>query len=398
MRVMIKPVYDAIVVGAGPGGSMAAFEIASAGSSVLLLEKDSQPGVPLCCAEGVFGPSFKSIIDIDDKWVSCKIDRAEIIAPDGEKVTFLFQGGGYILDRVVFDYDLVNRAVEAGAQLECNVVGQNPSGNSGRFDSIEVLSSDGSVKQVKTEIIIAADGVESQIARQAGLDNRLDFNNVAAALEYRVENIELEDDLISFHVGCNIAPGGYVWVFPKSDNSANVGLAISLDGRDGASSFDYLDSFMSNHFPDGEIISRHCGLLPSYTGRAMFRIGNILAVGDAARTLDSLSGAGIVNAIVSGKYAGQAAVEYLSGRVKDMADLDKLYPGKFLDQKGADLSNYLRLRRAYEHFNDTDFSSVIKVLQKYFKSHAVQDVHAARLFIEIIKTTPRLLRLARYLI
>jgi len=397
-RVMTKTVYDAVVIGAGPAGSRAAFEIASAGFSVLLLEKDSRPGVPLCCAEGVFGPSIKNILDLDDKWISQKIDRAEVVAPDGERVSVFFQDAGFILDRTVFDYDLAMKAVNAGVRLECNVVGQNPQGDDGRFDSLEVLYPDGSTVRVETGIIIAADGVESQIARQAGMDNRLDLSKVAAALEYRLENIKLEENKVSFYVGQNIAPGGYIWVFPKSGNSANVGLTISLDGRDGATSAGYLDRFINGYFPDGEIVKKHCGLLPSYMGKAMFRIGNILIVGDAARALDSLSGAGIVNAVLSGKYAGQAAVEFLSGRVVNFEEIDEIYPGRFLDEKGADLSNYLRLRRAYEHFNDKDFSSVIKVLRKYFETHSAYDVHVAGLFINIIKTTPRLLRLVRYLI
>jgi digeranylgeranylglycerophospholipid reductase len=395
---MKKTAYDAVVVGAGPGGSMAAFEIASAGFSVLLLEKDERPGTPLCCAEGVFGPTFANIVDIDDRWISTKIEQAEIIAPGGERVSVHYRNAGYVLDRAVFDYDLARKASVAGAELECGAIGRNPRGENRLFDSLEVVYPDGDTVEVKTRIIIAADGVESRIARQAGLDNRLDTDKVATALEYRVDNIEIERDKISFHVGRDVAPGGYLWVFPKSEKSVNIGLAVAVDEHEGRDPAGYLDRFMKREFPEGEIVSRHCGLLPSYMGRGMFRIGSILTVGDAARSIDSLSGAGIINALLSGKYAGEAAAEYLSGRIDDIEKIDSIYPDKFLEIRGGDLNGYLRLRKAYVHFDDNDFKSVIKVLRKYLETHSAYDIHAAGLLMKIIKTTPRLLRLVRYLI
>ena len=244
----------------------------------------------------------------------------------------------------------------------------------------------------------AADGVESQVARQAGMNNCLELKQVAAALEYRVENINVESDTISFYVGREIAPGGYIWVFPKSQNSANIGLAISVDDRDGVVAADYLDGFMADHFPSGCIREKFCGMLPSYRGKEMFHIGNILVAGDAARAVDSLSGAGIVNAVYSGRYAGQAAVEFLSGRVGNINNIERLYPGKFLDERGDDLNNYLKLRRVYTHVNDGEFTEIIRELRRYFKTHNVYNIHAAGLLLHLIKTKPRLLRLVRYLI
>src|SRR5574340_1069727 len=102
--------YDAIVVGAGPSGSMAAYEIAAAGYSVLLLEKHSAPGIPLCCAEAVSRPALERLITPQKEWIAAEIDAVRVIAATGESVMVRHQGAGYILERTIFDPALANRA------------------------------------------------------------------------------------------------------------------------------------------------------------------------------------------------------------------------------------------------------------------------------------------------
>jgi flavin-dependent dehydrogenase len=125
--------YDAVVIGAGPAGSMAAHEIASAGQSVLLLEKHKRPGLPLCCAEAVSRPSFDKIMAPEPQWISTEIERVLMVSPGGEKANILHPRAGYVLDRVTFDNDLARRAAEAGADLRCEAIGIELNGTDQRF-------------------------------------------------------------------------------------------------------------------------------------------------------------------------------------------------------------------------------------------------------------------------
>ncbi|MEW5922979.1 MAG: NAD(P)/FAD-dependent oxidoreductase [Candidatus Zixiibacteriota bacterium] len=395
---MIELQYNAVVIGAGPAGSMAAFEIASAGHSVLMLEKHSRPGVPLCCGEGVGRGAFEKLISPRPEWISSVISRARVIAPDGTDAIVTRRENGYILDRKKLDFDLASRAVEAGCRLECDTIGLNLTGDDRNFDEIDIKRKDGNTEQVTARLFIAADGVESRIARTVGMDTFIDIDDVESLLEYRVENISVSPDLIEFYVGNNVAPKGYLWVFPKSATSANIGIGIITDGKRGGLAKSLLDEFMAQHYPNGNVIEKMAGLTPKYNRKELFRRGNLLVVGDAARILDSLTGAGIVNAMLSGRLAGLAAVEYLSNRVDDIEETDRIYPGLFLELKGDELSMYRRLKNAYTHLNDEDFIDIVKALNTYFEHNSTDGVNASKLLAGIIISRPQLIRLARYII
>jgi digeranylgeranylglycerophospholipid reductase len=394
----ISPQYDAIVIGAGPAGSMAAFEIAAAGFAVLLLEKHKQVGLPLCCAEAVSRPALDRIIIPRREWISADINRVRLVAPDGEEMALFHENAGYVLDRKAFDSGLADRAVEAGSQLECEAIGLELLREGDKFRAIKVIESDTRTIEVSARIFIAADGVESRIARLAGLDNVISVLEAEALLQYRLQDVEVESDTVEFHVGNEVAPGSYVWVFPKSATSANVGLGVEIESHKGSEAAVYLKRFIEKKFPRATIAESMCGLVPKYQGKKMFRLGNLLVVGDAARAVDSFSGAGIVSGMLSGKYAGLAAVEYLSGRVRTQAHLEDFYPGRFLREKGEELALYGKLRKVYRKLDDKDFIEITVALRDFFQKNDATGVSAARLMAGLVKTRPRLIRHARHLL
>ena len=112
--------YDVVVVGAGPGGSAAAWQAAKAGLAVLLLEKRQEIGSPVRCAEGVPHEALSEFLEPDPAWISARVGRAQIVAREGGRVVEHWQGAGgvgYVLERRVFDRALAERAAQAGAQV-----------------------------------------------------------------------------------------------------------------------------------------------------------------------------------------------------------------------------------------------------------------------------------------
>jgi digeranylgeranylglycerophospholipid reductase len=247
-------------------------------------------------------------------------------------------------------------------------------------------------------VFIAADGVESRIAASTGFDTLLRLDEVESILQYRLENIDVDPEAIEFHVGNEIAPKGYLWVFPKSDHEANVGLGIITNGYRGETCRELLDKFIEKRFKGGNVAFKCSGVTPKFNGHMPLVKNNLLIAGDAARLLDSLSGAGIINAILSGKYAGQAAAKYLAGEIKNTNKFEEYYPGKFLEIKGEELKLYRKLRHAYVHLDDEDFSLISLALEKQFSNGRTEGIKASALLAQIIRTSPRLLRLVRYLI
>ncbi len=398
MRTMPRR-FEAVVIGAGPAGAMAAYEIASSGKSVLILEKHPNPGNPLCCAEAVSQPSLDKIITPRPDWISTRIGRIKLISPDGNIAEIVHPEAGYVLDRKTFDSGLTQRAVQAGAELACNAIGValKPAGD--RFGCLEVLYPDGSTADIEADIFIAADGVESKIARLAGLDNIISDNDIESLLQYRITDIKVEPDLLEFYIGNQIAPRGYVWVFPKSENSANVGLGIAASLEKGDKTVEYLERFLKKRFGEKyRIAETHCGLVPRYQGQTKFRLKNLLVIGDAARAVDSLSGAGIVNAMLSGIYAGRAAAVYIaSGGMREEA-LESLYPGEFFRIKKEELQTYLKLREVFNKLSDADFNDIVGFLKDYFAGKTVYKLQPMKIITSMALNRPRLLGLLRHLI
>jgi ferredoxin len=111
--------YDLVVVGAGPGGSTAAYEAAQQGLSVLPLEKRQEIGSPVRCAEGVGHDALVKFIEPDARWVAAEVSRAQItVVHNGEATVRRAEGGrGYVLERRVFDRVLAEQAARAGAEV-----------------------------------------------------------------------------------------------------------------------------------------------------------------------------------------------------------------------------------------------------------------------------------------
>src|SRR5436309_1990424 len=84
---------------------------------------------------------------------------------------------------------------------------------------------------IEAKCVVAADGYESQVGRWAGFKTLLKAGDITGTLQYRLTNIsEGHDfpDYCEFWLG-TCAPAGYIWVFPKDESTANVGIGVSLD-------------------------------------------------------------------------------------------------------------------------------------------------------------------------
>jgi digeranylgeranylglycerophospholipid reductase len=119
---------DVLVVGAGPGGAVAAAAAKRAAPelTVLLVERDRAVGAPVRCAEGVGDAGLREFADPDGApWVARRIRRVIFLAPDDTEVAVAEREVGWILDRTRFDAALAADACAAGAELR---VGTRPPG------------------------------------------------------------------------------------------------------------------------------------------------------------------------------------------------------------------------------------------------------------------------------
>ena len=321
--------YDLIIVGAGPAGLNAGYFAARQGAKVLILDKKKDLGKPVRCAEAVVENVLPdSEVKPSKKFVSNYVDSFKVVSSKGRIITLDINIHGYILDRIKFEQYLGYRAKKIGAEilLDSTVIGfdQNKNG-------ITITKNKGRSKEVITgKIIIGADGIESRIGRWAGMISELSVADIAICCQYYLENLDLEKRTVEMYWGQKYSPHGYIWVFPKSEDSANVGIVTLGQARFNLKS--YLDRFIKTRAPNSKIVRSVAGCVPQAIPPKHVVKNNILLIGDAARVAIPITGAGIGHAMLSGKWAGcivgdiienNLAIQELSKFDKKMAKIRK---------------------------------------------------------------------------
>lgn len=395
----MKDRYDCIIVGAGPAGSMAALVLAENQQDVLLIEKHKEAGQPLCCAEAISPKGLSICGEVKPAWISSSIHKILLKSPSGKELKFSYPDVGLVLNRKLFDKELALKAQSSGAGLKLNTQAVGLIHNRGKICGIKVKE-DGKELEYESKVIIAADGIESLVGKWAGLDNSLKLNEVDSAYQYLLASDSIEEDCTEFYFGTKLAPGGYAWIFPKGRNLANVGLAInpaSGNPSEAEKAKELLDFFVMKRFKNFSVEEWMTGGIPAYSRKSQLVKDNLLFVGDAARVVDSLSGAGIANALLSGKIAGQVTSEYLKNKEAPLTYLKK-YEEEFMKIKGRELRFYSFCREIYLKMKDEDFEEVIDFLKLYLKKKEFTRPTPLKVLKVVLKSNPKLLLLVRHLV
>jgi len=385
--------YDVIVVGAGPAGSTAARFAAMGEAKTILLEKHPVIGYPLCCAEAISITGLNRVVESDSKWIAAKIEKVKLFGPNGVKAQIIHPDAGYVLERKIFDRDLAELAAQAGAEVKVNAdVRDLIYDKQGKLAGVRV-EINGKQAEILGQVIIAADGVESEVAVKAGINSLLKPEQMHSAYQYLLADIDIEPEALEFYFGAKIAPGGYIWVFPKRDNLANVGIGICPSKSPRKKAIGYLDEFIATRFKRYAILERMTGGVPSYMAELPLYKDNLLLVGDAARLIDSLTGAGIANALLSGKIAGQTAAAMVADGITGQR-----YEKEFNQIKQKELKFYYTCREIFLKLTDVDFMSILKFTDDMFGEKGVTAINPFAVVKKIILAHPRLLKIGRHLL
>lgn len=300
--------YDIVVVGGGPAGSTTARYAAATGANVIILDRRSAIGIPVLCAEGVSKDIDKYNLVKGSSWMAASMDGARIFSPDGTVVRFAAEIAGaetgYVLNREIFDKELAKSAVEKGAKIQLNTNVTGLLKKKGKINGVRVKHFDDEF-EIKSDVVVGADGVESKVGKWAGINTTLKPYDLETCVQYTLSNIDVEEGYCNFYLGKKIAPGGYVWVFPKGKDVANVGIGILASLSKPGIPLTLLDKFINSHpeLKKGEPLRFLAGAVPVAEPIESVR-DNLILVGDAARQVDPITGGGIMASIEAGKIAG----------------------------------------------------------------------------------------------
>ena len=379
----MKNEYDIIVVGAGPAGSMAARFAAAQGVSVLMLEKDRDVGYPVRCGEAISKKGVENFIEPDERWIAAHITKFSLNAPDGNEALIEFDDTGYVLERKIFDYELAKTAANAGAEILTRayvngliIENDNVAGVKYEFQ--------GEQKEIKSKIVIGADGVESRVGRWAGIKTYTDFRDMECCTQITASSIPLDQNTCYFYFGKDYAPGGYFWLFPKGKNTANIGLGVSGMVGKRRSALSFLNQFMERNYPGAPILTSIAGGVPSTITLSKISAPGILLAGDAARQVNPLSGGGIASGMIGGSIAGRIAGEAVK---KNKLDHIFTYDKEWHERVGKKHEIYNRLKNGIYNFSDEKFNRIAESFNKVPKNKRT----LGRIFVTALINQPSLL-------
>jgi geranylgeranyl reductase family protein len=326
--------YDAIVVGAGPGGSTAATLMVRQGLRVLLLDKSTFPRDKIC-GDAIGG---KSVDALKALGLVARVQQATdslgswgvtFSGPMGDQVEIPFTkvltqpvAPGFIVPRLVYDDLLFNAAVEAGAEVRLQTTvegllweGQQVVGVRARlFDP--AAGSALPETELRAPLVVGADGAYSVVARALGM-TQLEEDHYCAGLRAYYEGVTGFNRYhhIELHFVEESIPG-YFWIFPMANGRANVGIGMlssAVKKRD-VKLKPLLDELVRHpRFRDRFAHAHRIGPVKGWGlplgSRPRPLSGNgWMLVGDAGSLIDPFTGEGIGNAMVSGMKAADWAV------------------------------------------------------------------------------------------
>lgn len=344
--------FEIAIVGAGPAGLMAAIAAARAGRRVLLLDRRTTPGVPVRCGEGIGLKGMSVGMSVRPEWIRTTIRKASLVSPGGHEVRLTDIPESYILDRVRMEQDLFDTAIAEGATgllaTPVHAVERQP-------DSRYLIRTPEA--SYTASCVIVADGVESRIGRDLGWNTALADIDTETCAFAKVHGVPLDDSSISLYLGSKVAPGGYAWIFPLSEDSANVGLGILGTKSAPGKARELLDRFLQTRFPGAVTDDYHCGGVP--VGRSVLPLvrGGALLVGDAARQVNAVNGAGLAYAAIAGRSAGETAAKaFVSGRFD--SSLLSTYESDWKQNYGKQQARSYAIKRMIIGFSDTDMDRI----------------------------------------
>lgn len=391
--MIFRDSYDIIVAGGGPGGCIAAKECAAKGLSVLLLERHREIGIPVRCGEAVGIAGLLEFFDKDHPIVKKYRRKFKIrfVAPNGSCLDLNHDSEAAVLDRKVFDYELGVMASSVGAQI---IVGASVIGLlvNDAFVKGVIFEYKGKEYKIKSRIVIGADGIESRVGRWAGLKTAPKFNDIESCVQNTISGKGIEKDRLDFYFGKNIAPTGYLWVFPKENGTANIGLGVNGICSKTKKASAYLDEFMNRQYPECSIVSTTCGGV--ICGETLEKIsGNgVMLVGDAAHQTNAISGGGIINAMKASRIAADVAVKAIKSDDVTHKMLFE-YDRKWNKKQGKANHKFYIIKGIIENIDDETLNSITERLNKQpFEKRTLVNIfkHVLIKYPKIILELPKL--------
>lgn len=353
------------VIGAGPAGSYCAYLLAKKGFEVHVFEEHPKAGLPVQCT-GIVTKNLFKYVPKSREFVINHFNKVQVVAPNNDYADIPLEE--YLLDRAKFDNYLLNKALEAGAQVHF----------SHRFMGFKnnkaILKTKQGLVSSHANYFIGADGPNSSVAKAAGIFRKREF---LVGMQARVRGHFSPHTFTTFF-GSRIAPGFFAWVVPESITTARIGLATKNNTNY------YFQNFIKalNFQP----IEYQGGLIPVYNPKQKIQKDNIFLVGDAATFTKATTGGGLVMGLESGRILCKSVI-------KDGNYFKSIKKIKF------SLRMHSLIRKNLNRLEDKDYVSLTKITNKKRVKNILKNGNRefpSMMILKMFLAEPRLIKFLKY--
>jgi len=349
--LLLHKSYEVIIIGAGPAGSYAACELASAGHSVAVLDNKSAAGLNICCT-GIISAECFNAFGISSEVILRRVNSASFFLPSGKSTRLSSENVDVcIVDRSCFDRAISDKAQTNGAtyyfSTDCTDINIED-------DKAIVETSCNNNKQIFcARAVILATGQDLRLHHKLGLGKFRHFA-VGAQTEVYTDTI----DEVEVYFSQQLAPKFFAWLVPTSPGKALAGLISSSHAKL------HLENFLQSSLCKGRLTRSNIKVrqkliplcaLPHSAGE------RILVIGDAAGQIKPTTGGGIY----LGNLGAQIAINLLK-KALNRDNLSANYLGCYQKQwkaiMGKEISIGYWLRRIYGKLSDQQIEKLFNTI------------------------------------
>lgn len=318
-------IHDAIIVGAGPGGSALAANLVRRGFDVLLLDRAAFPRDKACgeytSPETEQALARLGVLDVVTRAGARRLPSMRVISPGGHAFSMDYSPPGRVegphvlaTPRRVLDAVLVEHARACGAMVVEKAKVEAVVMREGKASGV-VVRSGGKSYEEQARLVVGADGVHSAVVRSLGLSAPLRWpQNLGMVAHY--QGYRGLDDWGEMHVSAR----GYAGLAPLSGGLLNVGLVMPMSAARSETKGGSVGRFeaFARSFPGvaralegAERVTSVRGVGP--IGARVRRTSGpgYLLVGDAAGFFDPFTGEGVYKALRGAEIASEIAADAL---------------------------------------------------------------------------------------
>ncbi len=342
-----------MVIGGGPAGSQVAYRLAALGYEVVVVDKKTEVGEPVCCT-GIISQECVSFLSLEPGVVFRQASSARLLSPSG-KLLSLWRPKPQvsIVERAAFNVALARQAQGQGVEYRLNSpVASVQIEDSGV--SLEFVAHGNGTKSLRARAAVIAAGFGSKLVEGLGLGKVGDFVMGAQA---EVETVGVDE--VEVYLGEEIAPGFFAWLVPTSPGKALAGLlSRRIPGV-------YLRKFLGRLLSEGKIASAEVEL--SYGGiplRPLVRTygERLVVVGSAAGQVKPTTGGGIYYGLLCADIAANHLHRALKSDNLSAKNLSR-YQREWWKRLGPELRIGYWARRLYESLSDRQVDKIFDIIK-----------------------------------